>query len=575
MHAVEASVPPVSHPFSSSGWFGRHSIPFSAPSAFLSRLLVVIAIIAQVVVAWHFRSLTWDDSAITLGFARSFALTGKIEPTPGSGIVEGYSTTLWMLLMTIAAKLVTTPVALLAAAKLSTLLINIANVVLIRRWFLSWTSEVCANLVAGSVGCGLMFYETINGMETPLLLLLILAMLLLFPRTNRMAIFCYLLAGSAFLLTRWEAAWLLVPFVLIETTFRRAIISSATWLTVFVVSNFVRWRYFGFILPNTVIAKQALPYSAPNRTLALQRHLYEPIAIIVFCKLMLLILIITLLYDRFVLKSDSSLFQTLRQSLRDSWQFRFSFLYVLFSLILSTAIGTNWGPEFRSFYSAWPLLFGLCLLPITVILRGRALLVATAVLCLFSLLRMSVRIHDMNSKFAPIYMPGNTVASIESINSVIAEIQQASHQKSLLFAGPDMGGILLYSNGVRVIDLGLLCDTVLARQGYGIVDSYVLQQRQPNLIEVHLFWTELTDVHHSLLFHSRYRPVYSHGKRIFLSRPLIASIDPGRLTEKPFTPTGYPQDADLPPLTTPFGEARYSKPDYILNKDFGTYLALK
>ena len=56
-------------------------------------------IVFQIVFAFTQWGRTWDDSAITLGFARTFALTGRIEPTPGSGIVEGYSTTLWMLLM--------------------------------------------------------------------------------------------------------------------------------------------------------------------------------------------------------------------------------------------------------------------------------------------------------------------------------------------------------------------------------------------------------------------------------------------------------------------------------------------
>ena len=84
--------------------------------------LVLIGLLAQIFVAWRFWAITWDDSAITLGFARTFAQTGRIEPTPGSGIVEGYSTTLWMLLMAAAAKLISTPVALLAFAKISSVL---------------------------------------------------------------------------------------------------------------------------------------------------------------------------------------------------------------------------------------------------------------------------------------------------------------------------------------------------------------------------------------------------------------------------------------------------------------------
>ena len=96
---------PTLHEIPETGkWYRPASYDSLSTSVYLSRLLVILGFVAQIYVAWRFWSITWDDSAITLGFARSFALTGRIEPTPGSGIVEGYSTTLWMLLMTVAAK---------------------------------------------------------------------------------------------------------------------------------------------------------------------------------------------------------------------------------------------------------------------------------------------------------------------------------------------------------------------------------------------------------------------------------------------------------------------------------------
>jgi hypothetical protein len=538
----------------------------SAPlSVLMSRILVGIALVSQVVVAWRYWSLTWDDSAITLGFARTFALTGRIEPTPGSGIVEGYSTTLWMLLMALAAKFVSTPTALIAVAKISTLLLNLANIVLIRRWFLTWNSETCANLIAGSVGCGIMFYETINGMETPLILTLVLVMLLLFPKTSGSSRW-YLLAGSAFVLVRWEAAWLLVPFVLIESTVRRAVVSSVTWLAVFVVSNVVRWRYFGSILPNTIIAKRGIPYSGP-----LSNHYLEPFLILASCKPLLLALAAFLLYYHFVLKRPGSPFATLFHSLRTSWQLRFTLLFLIFSLILSTAIGENLGPSLRSFYSGWPFLFYFLIQPITSGLRLRALGFATAAVCLLVLFRMSVRIHEMNSTPGPAYMPGTTISDVALMASLMDDVESATHRQTLVLASPDMGGLMLFSHGVRIVDLGLLCDPVLARQRYAAVESYVLQQRRPDVIEVHDKWTFLTDFHHSSLFQSRYQPVYVDGARVFLTRDLVASIDPARLTEHYFTPEGYPETAGhRPPRNV--ADDPY---DYILNRDFGSYLVLK
>ena len=536
----------------------------------LSRILVVLALAAQIVVAWRYWGLTWDDSAITLGFSRTFALTGKIEPTPGSGIVEGYSTTLWMLLMTVAAKFASTPTGLLAIAKISSLLLNLANILLMRRWFLTWTNEICSNLIAGSIGCGLMFYETINGMETPLILALVLAMLLLLPLSDRTGRFFYLLAGSALLLTRWEAAWLLVPFVLVENSVRRAVLASTTWLTVFIVSNLVRWRYFGSILPNTVIAKRGVPYSEPFRGLEVYRHLLEPVYIVASCKVLIAVLAASLLFDRFVRGKREPLFERLRRALLRSWQLRFTFLFTLFALVLATAIGENWGPQFRSFYSAWPFLFCLLILPVATDLRSRALPWATVAICLFALLRLSVRVHELSSKDAPVYMAGATISNVASIDTDLTAIKTASHRQSLLFAGPDVGGILLYSDGIRVIDLGLLCDPVLARQRYAAIDSYVMQQRRPDVIEVHGMWTSLTNLHNSPLFRKLYRPVYVDGRRFFLSRNLIATIDPDRLTERSFNADGHPEDIDI--LSA---NIRYSAADDALNRDFGGYLVFQ
>jgi hypothetical protein len=102
-----------------------------------------------------------------------------------------------MLLMAAAAKVIASPVALLAFAKVSTLLLNLINILLIRHWFGTWTTETLANLVAGTVGCTLMFYETINGMDPPLLLTLVLAMLILFPSVSRLGRFGYIFARSA------------------------------------------------------------------------------------------------------------------------------------------------------------------------------------------------------------------------------------------------------------------------------------------------------------------------------------------------------------------------------------------
>jgi len=528
----------------------------------ISRLAFIVAFLSQIIVAWRFWGITWDDSAITLGFSRTFALTGHIEPTPGSGIVEGYSTTLWMLLMALAAKFVGTPAALLAVAKISTLILNLINLLLIRYWFSNWTSETLGNLIAGSVGCGLMFYETINGMETPIIMTLVLVMLILHSRTGTLNRLLYLIAGSALILTRWEAAWLLIPFVLIEPSRRRSLNSSIIWMAVFIIENLVRLRYFGQILPNTIIAKHGIPYSNLN----LRPHLKEPLLILASIKVMAVIMIAVHLYTRRHTTRQGLFLQRFLQPLRNSWQLRICLIFTLSSLVLSTAIGQNWGPPFRSFYSAWPFLIALPLIAAFSNLRLPVLPLITFCLCFASFSRLYAQVQDLRSPIAPVYMPNMTIDTVADTASILAEIQSISGHSNLVFAGPDMGGVILFTHDIKVIDLGLLCDSVLAHQRFAAIGTYVLQERHPDIIEVHGMWTIFTNFQSYPLFLARYRPVYLHGHRFFLDKSLIANIDPSRIIEKSFDSDGLAAEDQM--------QSQQGVLDYKLNQLFGSYLVL-
>jgi hypothetical protein len=97
-----------------------------------------------------------------------------------------------------------------------------------------------------------------------------------------------------------------------------------------------------------------------------------------------------------------------------------------------------------------------------------------------------------------------------------------------------------------------------------------MKQRHPDVVEVHQDSTTLSDLQASPLFLNEYRPVYVHGICVFLTRELIADIDPSHLTEKSFSPTGHPHDADLSHQEY----IQYETTDYILNHDLSTYLTL-
>src|SRR4029077_3295853 len=152
-------------------------------------------------------------------------------------IVEGYSTTLWMLLMAVVAKINANPMFIYRAAKLLTLALNVLNSVLVRR-LASRAGAPLSGLIAGAIfGLQLVtIYETINGMEGPVSLTLILLLALWFEDRGA-ALWKTALAGSLFILTRWEAAWLLVPILLLRRRERGMYVVALVWAAVFIGSN--------------------------------------------------------------------------------------------------------------------------------------------------------------------------------------------------------------------------------------------------------------------------------------------------------------------------------------------------
>jgi hypothetical protein len=412
-------------------------------------------------------------------------------------------------------------------------------------------------------------------METPLIMTLVLVMLILFPTVYRAGRFWYIVAGCALLLMRWEAAWLLVPFVLAERNRRRVMLPVLCWTLLFLASNLARWLYFGDLLPNTVVAKRHFPYSAPSLRLAVLNRLLEPALILYSCKLLLALVVAYAVYRYFVMRLPLFSFDRLKHTFHESCQLRFMILFLVFSFVLSTAIGPNWGPEFRSFYPAWPFLIGLLLFPVITNLPPKALGWVTVALCLFTVLRMGARIQPLRSEKAPLYMPRITVKRVGVAVPILAELQQLTGQTVLSYAAPDMGAVMLYGHNIHVIDLGLLCDRVLAHQGFTAVRPYVLQQRQPDIIEVHEIFTETTSLGSYPEFLEQYRPVYIEGIRFFLNHRILSGIPSARLVERVFLPDGSPRAEEKEAFRRSNAPYPYSPIDNTLNQSFHTYLVLQ
>jgi hypothetical protein len=172
-------------------------------------------------------------------------------------------------------------------------------------------------------------------------------------------------------------------------------------------------------------------------------------------------------------------------------------------------------------------------------------------------------------------MPRITVNRVGVAVPILGELQRATGQTVLSYAAPDMGAVMLYSHDVHVIDLGLLCDRVLAHQGFDAVRTYVLRERRPDVIEVHEIFTETTKLASYPEFLAQYRPVYIRGIRFFLNQRILSGIPSTRLVERAFLPDGSPRAEEKENFRRSNAPYPYSPVDNALNQSFHTYLVLQ
>ncbi|MGC1299381.1 MAG: hypothetical protein WA869_30515 [Alloacidobacterium sp.] len=552
--------------------------------------LLFLSLVAQPVIAYTFRAQTWDDSAITMAFARTFADTGKVEGTPGSGVVEGYSTTLWMLVLAGTAKIATTPAALLAMAKTLTCLLTLGNILLIRAIIRSWGQATLADLTAATYGLlTLTLQESINGMEDPMMLSLMLIAVLCLRGTGAKSRAVFLLSSSLFLLCRHEAFLLMAPMLLLVNPLRRRVTSAAVWLAVLIASTVIRWRYFGSVLPNTITAKRHFPYSAPTMRLEMMRHLIPAFTLVHGLDILFLVV----LYAAFVRRQylyaalkrihTADFWERLGHAISRADDLKVALLLAAVGVCLSLAIGYNWGPPNREIYVALPFLIYLILRLTFRLLNTRLWQRQAAILLLIPIVYLTVHnIAILNSRYAPLYQPLMTVQNVASLVPPVEQIRRAAGLQELTIATPDVGGVMLFGEQLRVIDLGLLCDRRLAQQGYAIAPRYILEERTPEIIGIHQQWTELTGLEKIPDFYRNYRVMILDRQRFFVRRDVFDRIASQTVTRS-FGRNGHPLPEDD---LVPSGETIYpgfysytypgfySSGDYKINASFGTYATI-
>lgn len=479
-------------------------------------LLVLLFFLFLVLFYWE---KTWDDSAITLAFSRNLVKYGDIIPSQFSDRVEGYSTFLWMMINALYFLAGMGEDMVITVAKVTSTILAIANILLfwrlarekIKQPFYKYVLLVLYTINLQTVT------SAVFGMETALYALLVMGSYLLFRVRSQSKIkyIGFIAVSSMLILIRHEGVLFLVPFLVeaIRTNpkqfWREPFIYS--WGGVLLAYHTWHITFFGDLLTNPMIAKGQPPYRPELDSLIdLSSYYLYPFfrftAIYPFLILLIGIYLIRLRNHKevrhFATDADFSLINGI----------------ALMGLFIMLITGRAWISDAdRLSYPALAFLFltlghYLDMFPLKQLMPpAKGLLVATLSIGFVINAAATYRTFSVNKQF------NLTVDRIRRDAQMVTLTQRALNKNRVTFAGPDMGGLLLFEgDGKRVVDLGLLCNRELAKQGYEIVDTYVLMQEKPEIIDIHDNWIEYFA--RSDLFYKKYTPVriLSEDDEIFL-----------------------------------------------------------
>ncbi len=446
---------------------------------------------------------TWDDSAITLGLSKNLVLLGDMRPGLFSDRVDCTSSFLWMALNSAGFVLHRSPDLLLLCAKAAGLLLNAVNIVLL------YMLLGRALRHKAHIGLGLFVFccaaitviESRNGMETPLYLTIVLASYLLYqpPGTGSKGRYaCFIIVSSMMVFIRHEGPLYLLPFFLWEcaSARRHALRRPHLWIWALLALAYHLWHYsfFGSILTNPMIAKQHAPYTPSFGSLlpAAVFHVYPLWQLALTVAPLLAVCALVLISGRALRRGAIGRFFSAHG---------LACMIVGFGVLFNLAIGINWGPTNRMAYPVLPFVILLLLLSAEEARDGRRLPGIVIILAglLFVPYQLALHRKDMPN------MP--PVAAIRHNARLAGHLRALSGKDKIIYAGPDMGGVVLFGRRMRVVDTGLLCNTYLARHGYDAFEEYVLVRERPDIIETHGVWTLVSGIYRMEDFYARYVPL--------------------------------------------------------------------
>ncbi|NIH77619.1 hypothetical protein [Amycolatopsis viridis] len=462
-----------------------------------------------------------DDSAITFGYARSFAQGLGPVVQPGAEAVEGYSNPTWTLLLALGRLIglfdrgtifgipdyVLFPkgLGLLCCAAMLVAIHWAATAVTRRAWLVT--------LLAGAVLAAVPSFVawTVSGLENPLYALTVVvlaatvfrAVLSGRLRTPGVAVAAGALAAAA-ALTRPEGVVYagVYPLVLLihlrrpvlRSSVRHVLISTAVFAVPY--GGYLAWRYleFGRLVPNTAVAKgQELP-SVEQLTRAgdLVQYVGAPAVLV-------LVILVGLALSR-------------------SCPWRDGLITLLVPLGLAAlayaVLAPDWMAQFRFATPVWALLAMIGALVTVEIFRaararGRTLVAAALVITLVP----SAITLEMAAK-AFVQKPTLPMCFIaDRFGRVFNQYADMLGVSEGSVAEPDLGGTSMTSR-LHVIDLAGLVDSRIADAWHvndmAALRDYILEDARPTFLHFRMFWGGRTGLATDPRVARDYVPIYTY-----------------------------------------------------------------
>jgi hypothetical protein len=487
-------------------------------------VLSTIAIVAGYWIAYSLRNQTWDDSAITLGYARTLSEHGVIQFGAHGPRTEGFTSALWMALLACVGLFVRDPDTLLRSAQFISGALYALNAFLIyslaSHFILTPTLRyICVLLF---VACATAVVSIADAMENHLFVTLHLAVALVWLRSCRelpartqsstaalLALLIVALAscrpegiltvGALGIVIFGSRRW----FGVANRTAIAAVVLGCAGIMALLL---LRHAYFGKWLPNTVYAKTWEPYwvSPSDRVELGIKNLVWLVGPVVAPLLPLL------------LRAWPG-FATARRVLHGSLPLALT--VILFMCYAATA-GEIWGTRNRILLCVMPFAW---IILVAIIDRAGARLMmwhflCSAVLCIVTQLPLYHR-YASNAI---------TVSNVKSLMRPAATLALFYPTETWRIAAPDVGATLLYwGEHISIVDTALLNHPTLSVQGWANFNSIVLSGLPPEVIETHAGWTSLARLHSSPVIRDRYSKVTIDGVFFLVRNDIIQRLRSG------------------------------------------------